>query len=64
MVSQMSSEMLALATTPNPSAWYFYPGAMAMGVVLALAVFGFVTATAGQRVQAAAEAFETARHAS
>lgn len=51
-------------TTPNPSAWYFYPDAMAMAVVPALAVFGFVTATAGQRAPGVAEELEIARRAS
>ncbi len=32
--------------TPDPSAWYFYVGAIAMGMVLALALWGLHTTTA------------------
>ncbi len=40
--------------TADPSAWYFYTGPVAVGVTLALAVWGYRTATAG-RAPAASE---------
>ncbi len=59
IVSEFCLDVLSnFVITPDPSAWYFYPGAMAMAVVLAIAVFGFVTATAGQRVPRVIEEFE------
>jgi len=35
-------------TTADPSAWYFYIGAIAMGLILALAVWGLRTSTLGE----------------
>ena len=32
--------------TPDPSAWYFYPGALAIAGVLAVAIWGYVTTKA------------------
>ena len=40
-------------TTPDPSAWYFYVGAIAIGLVLALALWGLRTTTAPGRPLAA-----------
>ncbi|MEP6802181.1 MAG: serine/threonine-protein kinase, partial [Acidobacteriota bacterium] len=36
----------AFVMTPDPSTWYFYPGAIAIGLVLALALWGLHTTTA------------------
>jgi serine/threonine-protein kinase len=33
-------------TTPDPSAWYFYPGALAIAAVLAVATWGYLTTKA------------------
>ncbi len=41
--------------TPDPSAWYFYIGAIAMGLVLALALWGLHTTTARAGGSVAAE---------
>jgi len=35
--------------TPDPSAWYFYQGAIAIGLVLALALWGLASTQAGVR---------------
>jgi len=44
LVCQTCSAWLASwVMTPDPSAWYFYVGAIAMGLVLALAVWGLRT---------------------
>ena len=47
-----SFQFLALAVplTWDPHAWYFGQGLIGALIVIALAVFGFVTATAGQRL--------------
>ena len=41
--------------TPDPSAWYFYVGAIAIGLVLALALWGLHTTTASGSGSLAAE---------
>jgi serine/threonine-protein kinase len=48
LVCQTCSVLLgSFVMTPDPSAWYFYVGAIAMGVVLALALWGLHTTTRG-----------------
>ncbi len=50
LVCQTCSQWLgAFVMTPDPSAWYFYPGAIAIGLVVALALWGLRTTTATGR---------------
>ena len=47
MVCDTTSRLLAyFVMTPEASAWYFYPGAIAAALVLALAIWGYKTAKA------------------
>jgi len=47
MVCESSGRLLAyFVMTPETSAWYFYPGALAAAAVLALAIWGYTAAKA------------------
>ncbi|MEP7132214.1 MAG: serine/threonine-protein kinase, partial [Acidobacteriota bacterium] len=57
LVCHTCSQWLATyVMTPDPSAWYFYPGAIAIGLVLSLALWGLRTTTAAGRAFASSEA--------
>lgn len=47
-LSTASSWVAGFPTTFDPSAWYFWPGLLGPLLLIALAIYGFKTALAGQ----------------